>query len=271
MFEAYVGVDFSAARDGGRRTWVATGQADDTALSITELTRAADLPGAGSAPAEFLPALRGDLACRAHHSRVLVGLDFPFSLPAALMHRTPWPAFVRSFIGRFPDPDALRQGCRAAAHGRELKRCCDREARTPFCAYNLRLYRQTWWGIGHVLAPMIEDPRVSVLPMLVRSPLSLALAEICPASTLKRLGAYGGYKGRTPAAGERRSAILARLAEEGVWVPSVFSRTAIADQGGDALDAIVACYASWHTARVAGTAMVTCRDKAESKEGRVYF
>ena len=267
MFDAYVGVDFSAARDGGRRTWIATGQADDTRLMLVDLIRACELPGAGQAPIEFLPALRRHLAAS---GPVLAGLDFPFSLPATLMQADSWKAFVNGFAEWFPDPAALRTDCRAAADGRELKRCCDREARTPFSAYNLRLYRQTWWGIGHVLAPMITDPRVSVLPMLVRSPLSLALMEICPASTLKRLGAYGGYKGRTPAAAKRRSTILERLTGEGVCVSHVFGCTAIADSGADALDAIIACYATWHSARTAGATLVECRNDADRLEGRVY-
>jgi hypothetical protein len=267
-FATFLGVDFSAAKDGGRRTWIAEAvPRPDGGLAVSCLQRAADLPDSGPDPAAFLPALAAHLLGR---DNALAGLDFPFTLPEALMPEPDWPAFAAGFAARFPDPDRFRRACTSATGGRELKRRCDREARTPFAAYNLRLYRQSWWGIARLLAPLAADPRVSVLPMQVRAGATVSLAEICPASTLKQLGLSGSYKGRTEAKAAQRAAILARLGAAGLALSAAHGQTALDDRGGDALDALIACTAAWRTAHACPQALFACRDETDRREGRVY-
>jgi hypothetical protein len=268
-FRRFVGIDFSAAADGGRKTWIAEGRPEGDRLRIDSAVRAEDLRDSGRAPTQFLPALQRWLT---EQSATLVGLDFPFALPARLMPDGDWPAFAAGFAARFPDAETFRAACRERADGRELKRRCDLEARTPFCAYNLRLYRQTWWGIAGLLAPLAGDGRVGVAPTLRAGTAAVLLAEICPASTLKRLGLYRrAYKGRDAAAGERRTAILGAMREDGAEIAEDVVARAEADAGGDSLDAIIAAYAAWHVARTAPQALAAARDRLDLIEARVYF
>lgn len=268
-FRRFIGVDFSAAADGGRKTWIAVGRADGDGLLLDGAVSAAELPGSGRTPAAFLPALRAWLAGQ---EAALVGLDFPFALPAALMPDGDWAAFAAGFAARYPDPEAFRGDCRARADGRELKRRCDVEAKTPFCAYNLRLYRQTWWGIAGLLAPLARQSHVGVAPMLRAGSAEVLLAEICPASTLKRVGLYrGAYKGAEPAARERRAAILGAMRDDGVEIADAVGLRAIGDGGGDALDAILAAYAAWQVAQSDGETLSAPRDTLDALEARVYF
>jgi hypothetical protein len=102
---------------------------------------------------------------------------------------------VTSFSERYPDAEAFRAICREQAGDRELKRVTDVETRTPFCVYNLRLYRQTFYGIRDVLGPLMRTGSVSVLPMQPADPQKSWVVEICPASTLKSKGLYVPYKG----------------------------------------------------------------------------
>ncbi len=265
-FARFLGVDFSGARDAGNAIWVAEGLPLDGGLEITALSRARDLPGGGTDRSAALAALRAHLASR---EEALIGLDAPFSLPRALIDAPDWAGFARGFASRFPDPEAFRDDCRRRGGGKELKRRTDRRAATPFSAYNLRLYRQTYWAIADVLAPLAEDPRVAIAPVLERRDASCTLAETCPASTLKRLDCYGPYKGRDASLKMARGAILERLALEGLRCDGRLRRMAVADAGGDAVDAIIAATTMW---RVAGQAFsaLAARDDLDSIEARVY-
>ena len=91
-----------------------------------------------------------------------------------------------------------------ATGGKESKRSCDVTAKTPFAAWNLRLYRQTWHSLVGLYAPLLAASAVTVAPFQRDDGKRPRLAEICPASTLKRLGLYGSYKGRQFADERRR-------------------------------------------------------------------
>ena len=266
MFRRYLGVDFSASRLGGRHTWLAVAEPDRGRLAVRDLRPAADLPGGRVERPAHIVALRTFLADQAD---ALIGLDFPFSLPAELMEAANWMAFLRAFRRRFPDPEALRTRCRARTGGRELRRQCDVEAATPFSAYNLRLYRQTWWGIAEVVARLVIDGRARAAPMQVLRPGTPTLTETCPASVLKRLGCYRpGYKGQGASQAARRRAILQRLSGEGVAVPPPLAACAAADPHGDALDALLAALAAWRAGRDPAT--LTPRSREDRLEARVY-
>ncbi len=268
-FSRFIGVDFSAAADGGRRTWIAITQpAAAGGLRLIDLHPACDLPGGDPAPRRFVPAL-GDWLAR--QTGALAGLDFPFSLPERLIDAEDWPSFVLGFAGRHPDPDAFRESCRTRTGGRELRRRCDGEARTPFSAYNLRLYRQTWWGIAGLLAPLVRSGRAQVAPMHLPAGSAVTLAETCPASTLKRLSCRDSYKGAGPNCRSARCAILARLAVEGLAIPAAAAETALSDRGGDALDSMIAAYAAWDCARHRSADLAGPRDRLDRLEARVYF
>jgi hypothetical protein len=267
-FARYLGVDFSAAEtDGGHRTWIAGGIADGRELIINSLQPASALPGSGPRREAFLPALCRFLAAR---TDTLAGLDVPFSLPADHLETDDWAAFVTGFAQRYPDPQAFRDACRRRDGGRERKRRCDIEARTPFCAHNLRLYRQTYWALVSLLAPLVRDRRVRVAPMFQPAEARVMLAEICPASTLKRLGCYGSYKGAGAVLRNARAAIIDRLADHGLALPTTLAVLAVDNVGGDALDAAIAAFAAWQAGRDPEPLFVP-RDRIDRLEARIYF
>jgi hypothetical protein len=111
-------------------------------------------------------------------------------LPITLLDGSSWQGFVLGFARRHANADDFRQAFRLASPGVELKRITDVETRTPFSPYDVRLYRQIFFGIRDVLAPLVRDDAARVLPLQSPVPGKACLLEICPASTLKRFHLY---------------------------------------------------------------------------------
>ena len=262
-----LGVDFSGARDAGNKIWIAEAVVTANGIDIDSCRPARDLPGGAVDRDRALRALVEHLAGKAD---ALAGLDFPFSLPATLIPDRSWEEFVSGFARCFPTPESFRDDCTDRGGG-ELKRRTDVEARVPFSAYNLRLYRQTYWGIRDVLHPLIADDAARVIPIQTPRAGASVIAEICPASILKREGLYRSYKGRGPALRMARAFIVERLIEQralrrpGV---SVLSRM-LADTGGDALDAVIAAIGAARV--IADPDIMRPRDELDRIEARVYF
>ena len=244
-----IGIDFSGAADAGKRIWIAEGITEDARLHITTCNRARDLPGSGPRRDQCLAALRSFIKAQ---GLAAVGLDFPFSLPAALIEAKDWESFVRSFGERYVSPQAFRQACRAAAGGVEPKRATDRKSHTPFSPYNLRLFRQTYYGIRDLLAPLLRARAVCVLPMQPAVPARPWLLEVCPASTLKlELPAlYVSYKGRSAEHRKARRRILEAARERSAMsLPDAVRNAVLDDAGGDALDSVIAAWATLRAVR----------------------
>jgi hypothetical protein len=258
------GVDFSGAREAGKNIWIAEGLVTAAGVKIKSLCRAADLPGGGTAFAPAMSALVEHVATLSDH---VVGFDFPFSLPALLVTDNDWPSYVRHFAADFETADSFREHCRTQTGGREYKRATDTEARVPWCAYNLRLYRQTWAGIRHVLHPLTLHDRARIIP--IQKPLSgiPLIAEICPASTLKAEDLYGPYKGRGDDLRIAREGILESVTRRGLLSPlhGTLRDTILDNTGGDALDAVLSAIAA---ARIKDPAP---RGDLDLIECRVYF
>ncbi len=238
-----VGVDFSGAADAGRRLWVAEGRLDAGGrLTLLNCRPARELPGGGLSPPQALAALRAFLLTQPDAA---VGVDVPFGVPAALMGEEEWLPFVLAVARRWSTPQAFRAACRAAAGGRELRRLTDREAGTPFSPYNLRLYRQTYFALALLLAPLVAAGEACVLPLQSPRAGRPWLLEVCPAVTLRRLGLYRPYKGPSPALAAAREALVTGLQERaGLMLPDPeLARLLVADPGGDALDSVVAALA----------------------------
>jgi hypothetical protein len=245
-----LGLDFSGARDAGRRIWLAEAVAVPDALRVTRLRRGESLPGAGPGREACLAALAAHLRSLGFHA---AGLDFPFSLHRSLVPEPDLPAFVAAFAARYPDAGAFRAACRAAGKERgggrgderALRRRCDEEARTPFAPHNLRVYRQTFHGMRDLLAPLLAAG-ARVLPVQAPAGEAPWLLETCPASALKRAGRYRPYKGRSAALRAERRSILRWLTGEGLAParPNL-SALAVDDPGGDALDALLCAWIAW--------------------------
>jgi hypothetical protein len=241
-----LGVDFSGANDAGRKIWIAEcRRGRGNRLELLDLLPAAELPDSGKAPAVAIAALARHVV---KQPDTIAGFDFPFTLPKVVMD-APWESFVADFARRFADPDAFRAWALRRADGREIRRAADREARTPFNSYNLRIYRQTWWGIAHLVGPIVAAGAAVVRPYqpLPARPHPI-LIEACPASSLKAIGFYPAYKGCSGAHRLERKAILQRLIDTGaIGRPGGRIQQILLDNiGGDALDAVIAAIAAAH-------------------------
>jgi hypothetical protein len=248
------GIDFSGARDAGRRIWIAEGVADSGRLVIRRGFPLVDLPGSPLGREVALRALTSFIADLDPVS--VVGIDAPFGLPLTVYGGARWRETI-AFVSRYEDAAAFRRACVAAAAGRELRRETDCAARTPFSPYNLRLYRQTFHALRDVLGPLVGSDNVRVAPMEETAAAGPTVIEVCPASTLKHLGLYAPYKGRVRAAARTRLVSALEQAAPLRIEPRVRAR-AVADPGGDALDSIVAALAahraSEHAKRPPGSA-----------------
>lgn len=262
-----VGVDFSGAKDAGRKIWIAEGPMNDGPWSVESCRPASELPGGARDLPTALQALRNHLI---YQDRALIGCDFPFGLPEELLGHADWAKFASGFSEKYRSAEAFRQVCRGAMSGKEIKRKTDCEAKTPFCAYNLRLYRQTYHGISGLLGPLVESGRCIVMPMQERRDDASWVIETCPASTLKRATLYApSYKGKNEGQRQRRYDLIASLVASRSLAPlsrSVKERV-IEDREGDALDAIIAGLA----AKAALSQLDEPVSAAERIEGKVYF
>ena len=254
-----LGVDFSGAALAGDKIWIARAHFQNENLVFDELLPARDLPGGA-------PARDAALAALAKYIRDLeapvCGFDFPFSLQHGELDRASWRDWVASLPARFSDADAFREAYAGA------KRATDVAAKTPFSPLNLRLYRQTYYGIARVVAPLL---RTGALALPFDEPTSGAawLLEICPASLLKREKLYFSYKGKSAAQRENRERILGECQTRfKLKISDAMQQIAFADSEGDALDAILSAVCVLNALSENNFAP---QDATEKLEGRVYF
>lgn len=263
------GLDFSAARRAGKKIWVAAGRVRAGALHIERCAPLAAYTGTGPELQEALAGLRDFVS---GHPDALFGFDFPFGLSARLAAGcADWEDFVLNFPARYADPHQFRQRCLAEAEGREIKRHTDEASRAPWSPYNLRLYRQTYWGVSGLLSPWVRTRTACVLPMQIPLPGRAWVVEVCPASTLRSLGLYRRYKRRDEAGCAVRAAVLAGLeaGRELVVASGEVRRLVARDAAGDALDSVVAAFAAWRALRRPSLLTVT-KSSAYALEGYIY-
>jgi hypothetical protein len=116
-----------------------------------------------------------------------------------------------------------------------------------------------------VLSPLVQAGAVSVLPFQRPVPGRPWLIEICPAVTLRRLGLYGhSYKGPGERQRLERQRLLDRLANLGMQLPARVRQPALEDDGGDALDSLVALLTVWSVRDALGV------DASFASEGYIY-
>jgi len=240
------GVDFSGGMDAGRKIWLAAGHVERDTLIIDDCFRGEALPDSSRERETCLAALRAFIA---QSGQAIFGLDFPLSVPQVVLAKQTWRQFIHTFAHRFAAPQDFRQHCLLAAHGRELKRPTEIETKTPFSAYNLRLYRQTFYGLHDVIGPLVIDQAARVRPMQSPHDDQPWLIEICPASTLKRLDLYLPYKGKSDQQRASRTTILAALP---IRLSHAVRSAVLDDPEGDALDSLLAALAVFRAAHQTG-------------------
>lgn len=262
-----LGVDFSGAVLAGEKIWVSRAHWDGKALAFDTLENAIDLPGSAAERDVALPALRQWIG---GHTHTACGFDFPFSLEYHEIGDQNYFTWLAKMPERFNDPETFR-----AAYAGQRRRT-DIAAKTPFSPLNHRLFRQTYYGIREVLAPL-RASGAQILPFEEPRNGALWLMEICPASLLKKEGLYLSYKGKSASQRENREIIASEMA---LRTPFLFSEPPfsfsermreriIDDTEGDALDAVLAAICTHRALQV--PEQVTARDDIEKKEGKVYY
>lgn len=238
------GVDFSGARDARKKIWIARGIIQEDVLLITACFQAKNLPESGRDRQQGLKALRRFIS---KQRGSIFGLDFSFGIPMSLVKEGSWEQFVLSFEDTYATAEEFRTECTSASGGKELKRFTDIEAKTPFSPYNLWLYKQTYFGIRDVLGSLIKNNRVCVLPVQRPLPDRAWVLEICPASTLKRENLSIPYKGRDEIKRTARVKILEGIKKTGILKirKSALRSKILEDRGGDALDSVIAAFATF--------------------------
>lgn len=240
MTRRILGIDFSGATDAGKKIWIAEAREFGDAIRLIDLHPAAELPGGDATPIPAVAALARHILAEPD---TVAGCDFPFSVPRSLIDERSWIDFIRAFPARFADPDAFRDWAFRKAGRRELRRRTDTEQKTPFNSYNLRIHRQTWWGIVGLLNPFVVSGTAAIRPYqpMPRKPRPIVI-EACPACAMKSIGFYPQFKGRAAAHRAARLAVLRRLVADGYLErPGRALAARIADNaGGDALDAVIA-------------------------------
>jgi len=242
------GIDFSGAKNAGNRIWIAAAIISGNTIHIEDCYPASNLPGSTTERDGCLTTLRHFIG---EQKTSAFGLDFPFGLPRSIVKNSNWEDFALSFDDRFKSAEEFRNTCWKAAGNHEIKRETDKKNQTPFSPYNRWLYRQTYYGIRDILAPLVQSHMACVLPMQRTSPSRTWLLEICPASTLKEMGLYQPYKGHQQDKMIGRKHILKGIEKAGISIKSSVLRAAILDNpSGDALDSIIAAFA---TSRAVGS------------------
>ncbi len=244
-----IGVDFSGAQRAGRKIWIAEARGRKKGVCLLSVETAAQKLGLPSGERERIyPALCHYLM---HRMPRAVGLDFPFGLPAPLTHAPNLIDFILRFPRRFPDLRNFEPLRRQASRRGEPKRQTDMEGKAPFSPLNLRLYRQTYFGIKEVLAPLLQTGRFGIPPVQPLDNQRTGLLEVCPASLLKKLGLYRPYKGHSPAQRRHRETILHYfLRQERLDLAHAsLYETLVNDQGGDALDSFLALWIAFTAVR----------------------
>lgn len=126
-------------------------------LLVESVLPARQLPGGGLTPAEATAAVRKELLrAAAAVGQVVVGVDSPPAIAAEFMAGS-WTSWAQKFSTTYDTPEAFREATSvpgAAGARREPKRQTDVVHKTPLPPQNLRMYKQTWWAIRGIFAPL---------------------------------------------------------------------------------------------------------------------
>lgn len=264
--QTIIGVDFSGAMLAGEKIWIATANPKAGVLTIESLQRASELPNGAVERDVALAALVEYLK---QFPNAACGLDFPFSLARENFgtEYSSWRDWLFS-LENFSDAETFRQSFSGA------RRRTDIAGKAPFSPLNHRLFRQTFFGIRHVLFPLAQGGARG-LPFDAPDENALRenalwLLEICPASLLKREKLYLSYKGKSDLQRENRARILeAFVSKAPLEINQAMSTRVVEDTEGDALDAVLAAVSIFRALQA--PERLAARDETEQFEGRIYF
>ncbi|MCD6569487.1 MAG: hypothetical protein J7L53_02165 [Deltaproteobacteria bacterium] len=264
------GIDFSGAKDAPKKIWISEGAITGHRLRIENCWKLADLTAAGTDRDQVFRFLMEFIKGKDHAA---FGFDFPFGLPMVLVKDNNWATFIMRFSHYYRSPEHFYRVCHEVTNGLEVKRLTDGVAKAPLCPYNIRLYRQTYFGIQEILYPLVRDKIACVLPM--QRPLKAKpwILEVCPASTLKSESLYCRYKGSSDSDMIARKMILEKIITKGIKVDlsAEIRNIAIGDTHGDALDSIIAAIATCRALHTLYEIKDPSKREVYMREGFIYI
>jgi Protein of unknown function (DUF429) len=228
-----LGVDWSGAKNAHRKIWAAWLRCEGNHGAVERLERPFVVRLRRPFGKSTISAIAEDFtrwltSCEYD----VAGLDFCFGLAADQMKRLALPttgpvAVGRSLRSAYPDADGF-----ASAAAPESARETDTASHSPFRPTNLRMWRQTYWGL-RALGGL--DPGQPTPPWSVGE---RAIIEILPANVLRRLGTS------TKLTTDGRRNALAALERRGINLCPSKRDEIVCDKHGDALDAVLAAVAA---------------------------
>jgi hypothetical protein len=222
-------VDWSGSAHAGRKIWAARVAFHRTGARLVRLWQpflGLDAAGVAGCFSDWLTGQEFDVA----------GLDFCFGLSSE--HRVPGlpaggPAALGAWVSRFVRPEDFK-----AALGQERKRETDRLMRAPFAPTNLRMFRQTYWGLRALASVRLPIPPWD-------EPARRAVVEVLPAHVVSVLCRGSRYKGAGTQARSQRQRLLVVLARDcRLGISPRDEEIMLDDSEGDALDAVLAAVAA---------------------------
>ena len=223
--DRFLGVDWSGAQRAGDNG------ADGERPQLVSLER----PFPGAAPIEVAEQFSAWLD---EQEFSVAGLDFCFGVSQNHVREVPGrqggPAEVGARVGdNFATPEDFKR-----ALGPEQRRTTDRQRNAPFAPTNLRMFRQTYWGLRSLAG--LQTP---ILPWGLRTAKKVVI-EVLPAHVASAICPGCRYKGPTEIAAAGRRQLVQAIAEEFGLHAADHQGTLQNDAEGDALDAVLAALAA---------------------------
>ena len=270
MIRQVIGVDFSGARDAAKRIWICRSTIVAGKLVLHSLAPVADLTGLRRTSRETAYEYLREMLANAAPS--LCGLDVPFSLPEPAIPNGSWFQLLAEMRQPNYSPADFRNTILQRCGGIELRRETDRYAKAPFSPINLRMFRQTFYGLAEIIAPLIVSGAARCWPFQSPDAALPNLLEVCPASYLKKQGLYQPYKGKAARHLQQRQKILGHLTDiiDFGNESCPIREKLLADNNGDALDSILCAVIAYQN----GMRRRSYPESLSAKfatEGNVYF
>lgn len=238
-----LGVDFSGARDAGRKLWLTVCVEREGKLHVKSSVPAGSQFGAADR-GEALAGLR-EAIVRAD----VVGIDFPFGLPARVHGFDRWGDACEWVVESVEGPEDLRRQCVERTREGEpayCRRATDEHHGAP-SPYHWVVAAKTYYGITNVLWPLLERGAITARPMQDGD--GTPVCEVSPTGTLADVGLpTDRYTDDLPAARDRRETIVEGLQLTPLSLHGIEDHL-IDDVGGDAIDSALAALAAWRASR----------------------
>ena len=126
-------------------------------LLIRSVLPAQSLQGGGVSAKEATAAVCSELLGARSDGQVVVGIDSPPAIAMEFIKEKQWSTWAQRFSTIYKTPEDFREATSLATQSgarREPKRRTDVEHKTPLPPQNLRMFKQTWWAIRGIFAPL---------------------------------------------------------------------------------------------------------------------